>query len=357
MTDQLISGLPQSPQTAQSHVAAHRDQKASGQSADAAAEESFKDYVAKADQQGPGQNGRSGYGKMMEVEIGHSRDLDHPAVRNVTIPAEAVLRGLPQTGEGRIQLTGHKHTNKIDVPAVTGKADAQATTGKDDEAAQATVKVADIAKRLVHKTADQIANATMPRETPASPSEELSMLLGLVPAKDASGKPLRKPEADTAEAEGKNEKTAAAAEMKPELPLAGPENAIAAVTNEAALPARDETVKDAAKDAVRVVGADGKGRAIDVPLLKSGNDAVADTDKRSNGTRFETATVLEARRYLGFSTDTNTATLTGAIKSDTTWTNALSQAGLPLLVMTRRDEAARDGAPGEIRQFLEGLKS
>ena len=37
--------------------------------------------------------------------------------------------------------------------------------------------------------------------------------------------------------------------------------------------------------------------------------------------------------------------------------DALSQAGLPLLVMTRRDEAARDGAPGEIRQFLEGLKS
>src|SRR5690606_4170468 len=62
-------------------------------------------------------------------------------------------------------------------------------------------------------------------------------------------------------------------------------------------------------------------------LLKSGNDAVADTDKRSNGPKFDTATVLEARRYLGFSTDTNTATLTGAIKSDATWTNALSQAG------------------------------
>jgi hypothetical protein len=37
--------------------------------------------------------------------------------------------------------------------------------------------------------------------------------------------------------------------------------------------------------------------------------------------------------------------------------DALSQAGLPLLVMTRRDEAARDGAPDEIRQFLEGLKT
>lgn len=36
---------------------------------------------------------------------------------------------------------------------------------------------------------------------------------------------------------------------------------------------------------------------------------------------------------------------------------ALADAGLPLLVMTRRDEAARDGAPDEIRAFLEGLQS
>lgn len=37
--------------------------------------------------------------------------------------------------------------------------------------------------------------------------------------------------------------------------------------------------------------------------------------------------------------------------------DAMSQAGLPMLVMTRRDEAARDGAPEEVRAFLEGLKS
>lgn len=36
---------------------------------------------------------------------------------------------------------------------------------------------------------------------------------------------------------------------------------------------------------------------------------------------------------------------------------ALADAGLPLLLMTRRDEAARDGAPDEIRAFLEGLPS
>jgi hypothetical protein len=36
---------------------------------------------------------------------------------------------------------------------------------------------------------------------------------------------------------------------------------------------------------------------------------------------------------------------------------ALADAGLPLLVMTRRDEAACDGAPNEVRAFLEGLKS
>ena len=35
---------------------------------------------------------------------------------------------------------------------------------------------------------------------------------------------------------------------------------------------------------------------------------------------------------------------------------ALANAGLPLTVMTRRDEAGRDGAPAEIRAFLGGLK-
>jgi hypothetical protein len=37
--------------------------------------------------------------------------------------------------------------------------------------------------------------------------------------------------------------------------------------------------------------------------------------------------------------------------------HALTEAGVPLLLMTRRDEAARDGAPAEVRAFLEGLKS
>lgn len=36
---------------------------------------------------------------------------------------------------------------------------------------------------------------------------------------------------------------------------------------------------------------------------------------------------------------------------------ALADEGLPLLIMTRRDEAGRDGAPDEVREFLEGLKS
>jgi hypothetical protein len=36
---------------------------------------------------------------------------------------------------------------------------------------------------------------------------------------------------------------------------------------------------------------------------------------------------------------------------------ALAAANLPVLLMTRRDEAARDGAPEEVRAFLEGLKS
>lgn len=36
---------------------------------------------------------------------------------------------------------------------------------------------------------------------------------------------------------------------------------------------------------------------------------------------------------------------------------ALAEAGVPLLLMTRRDETARDGAPEEVRAFLEGLRS
>ncbi|RYG96630.1 MAG: flagellar hook-length control protein FliK, partial [Alphaproteobacteria bacterium] len=82
--------------------------------------------------------------------------------------------------------------------------------------------------------------------------------------------------------------------------------------------------KSSGDDVVRLVSADGRGRPVDVSLPKvAGEPAAKDADKSSAPTKVETATVLEARRYLGFTPDSNATSLANAAKADPTWTSAL----------------------------------
>jgi len=76
-------------------------------------------------------------------------------------------------------------------------------------------------------------------------------------------------------------------------------------------------------EVVRLVSKDGKGVPIDVPLADKASAADAET-LALPGKNTDFVTVLDSRRYLGFSSDTNTTVLTNAIKSDPTWSQALS---------------------------------
>jgi chemotaxis protein MotD len=137
--------------------------------------------------------------------------------------------------------------------------------------------------------------------------------------------------------------------------LTGAENAAPAKNNDT------RSKNDVADEAVRLVSADGKGRPIDIPLSKPATDGATDTDKRSNPARVDTATVIEARRYLGFSPDINTTTLTNAIKSDTTWTEALSHVNRAELslegnTVTEVNTLKLQMNPGDLGNMVASLK-
>ena len=84
---------------------------------------------------------------------------------------------------------------------------------------------------------------------------------------------------------------------------------------------------DGVADTIRLVSADGKGRAVDVSLSAKAGEAVSEDSNASQG-KVDFVTVLEQRRYLGFSSESNASALTNAIKSDTSWAQAIRNASL-----------------------------
>ena len=296
--DQLFAGVPQSPLAA---PPIYRDQQSASSAADATGE-SFENYVSKA-----GTGGGAGY----------AAPADPQSLNSSSPPAEDVPKGVTDPSESRIRLVLLKQ----------GQTGTEAKTGADGEAEKALAKMLAAAKQMLQKATVETAKApAAAQEVAASPSEELSMLLGLVPSKESNAKSTKKHGPDDEKADGQDEKSAAVGDKKSEILLqTGHENPLAAKDSHTA-----RGKDDPAADAVRLVSADGKGRPVDIALAKTDKDGVTETDKP---TKFDTATVVEARRYLGFSQDSNAQTLTGAIKSDQTWTEALSQvnrAGLSL---------------------------
>jgi chemotaxis protein MotD len=308
MMDQILAGLPQSPPVQPTY----RDQQSASGAGGTESGESFQDYVSKANQQETPNGSRDNRHVAVEDDAAASATTDDPSAGTAAAPADAARRNTAESAESRIRLALLKQSQKAAVAP---------DAGKDGDAEKALAKILDVAKRLAQKVTAEAGNATVALEVAASPAEELSMLLGLVPAKETATKAVKKQDADAEKADGKDEKSSVATDRKAEILLLNThENAAATVKRDDHTRGKD----DSATEAVRLVSADGKGRPIDVPLAKSGTDGVTDTDKRSNATKFETATVIEARRYLGFSAETNTQTLTSAIKSDSTWTEALA---------------------------------
>lgn len=172
-----------------------------------------------------------------------------------------------------------------------------------------------------------------------SPAEQLSMLLGLKAADDADAtegtdaaqvttakkaKSNDKPE--QAEAKGATTDNSAVSTAIDALKQAAVQVHAAAQGGHVAdskMGDDDTQSGDETSDIVRLVSKDGKGAPVDVALVDKADDAEA---PKQSSSKTDFVTVLESRRYLGFSSDSNATTLANAIKADPTWSQALQSA-------------------------------
>jgi chemotaxis protein MotD len=236
-----------------------------------------------------------------ETSQSEARLRPSAGARQLTNPGIA-RTALPQSADGKDEVKGDKAANKQALNAQ--KDDATAVKGKPV----------------------------------ASPSEELQALLGMAPAKDeadadVAGKPVEKPLAKTSEHASDDNKT----DAKPA------DDAVAAVGGAAASAAQaaavqhpalklpesaadrvdtgDKASADNDVDKLPLVSNGGKGRPTDVELAKraGGNHA-----EPAGGGKTDFVTVLDSRRYLGFTPDSsNTVALTNAIKAEPSWAQVI----------------------------------
>ena len=349
MIDQLPTAVPQ---TAQSVNTAGRDRKqTSADKGDKA--DTFEDVVSKT---GPKQQSRQD--KDAEIDLRPQEDVkERPvdarpkvaldlsaALRGFAVPAQAQIQGQIQSqkpgqmpdqmqGQPQGQLQNHLQNqiqSKIaakDMTKVADRADqAGLTHGR-----QADVALERLVEKLKHATqqAEQLAqrshqvpnDVVVDAKQPLTASDELGLLLGLT--KETEAKPGKKT-ADTEKTEKKSDdERDSPTDMlvaKTDMPRA--EHAAATVD---ARFANDAPASDGKSqgDVVRLVSANGRGRPVEVEVTPVVGETQRETPKTSNAPKFETATVLEARRYLGFTPEPNTTALATAIKADPTWTEAL----------------------------------
>jgi chemotaxis protein MotD len=186
--------------------------------------------------------------------------------------------------------------------------------------------------------------AAVKDKTAASPSQELHALLGMAPARDdadmdtvekSAGKPVKTSGHATDDDKVADAKPARAEHADDAAPVSTdmPAAQMAAAQHAAVkLPDNSDTLAQADADdgkapadqdvgKLRLVSNDGKGRAIDIELAKpAGNDhgdGVA-------GGNTDFVTVLDSRRYLGFTADSsNAVALTNAVKAEPSWAQVI----------------------------------
>lgn len=318
MIDQLVSGLPQASQQVNANA---RDRGQSSPDKDETAA-SFEDIVSKA-----GQKQARG-DKPEDARVGR-QDADATdgktapdALRKVSFDLTAALRGLGNATLPQGKAVNLKDALKTAVDQLT-KTDQQSEsvlTKLADKLKQAARQTEQLAQKLQEAAEAQTSGDALP----ASPADELEALLGLLPAKETGAKSSRKDarEEEPAAKDGDqplmaSDKTVSTADM------ARSDRAMIATEMRAHEDAPASEDK-ATGDVVRLVSANGRGRSVDIDVpVEAGN---AKDGAKSATPKVETATVLEARRYLGFTPEPNSTVLTTAIKADPTWTQALQSA-------------------------------
>ena len=321
MIEQFTPGVPQVSQPAAGTL---RDRQASGEQDEQSGR--FEDLVSKAGDRQSQNSNKNPDGDDASDKDGVKLTRPVDVLTKAAFDLSAALKGFgtpSQANSAQAQPHGK----------LSGFKDALKSTDKSDQTErQAEAALAKLVEKI--KQAGQVEkpdadNVEVDDQEPLTPSDELSLLLGLTKDVDAkSGK--KSASADTAD---KTDKTAEDDDQGADT-LAGKIEAHGGDPMLMTVDARrggDDTSSDrdnstSRGDVVRVGGANGRGRSVDIDVPAVPGTQTQDGAKSANTPKIETATVLEARRYLGFSTETNGAALAAAIKSDPAWTEALRSA-------------------------------
>lgn len=318
MMDQVVSGLPQAQQASNSY----RDRQAALSDEAGGEAGAFEDLVAKAGgQQSQNERKRGGEaGDPSALGATETRRATETTTARTMFDLTIALKNLSASADGRTKLASFKDAlkgaEKGAQPGDSQEAMLAKLVEKLKQAAQKATEIGNKADAGDAAEADALANMT--------PADELSLLLGLAPAKEGESRGEKKAKSAESEGEEADEAIDVGAlrqDAKAEVPDA--RQLASAVDARNSRDSRTET-KAAGDDVVRLVSADGRGRPVDVSLGKvAGEPVTRDAEKSSAANKVDTATVLEARRYLGFSPDSNATSLVNAVKSDPTWTSAL----------------------------------
>jgi hypothetical protein len=205
MMDQILAGQPQASPV----QPARRDQQNASGAGGAENSESFEDHVSKAGQQENQQHGRDDRGNAVDEKTSGEDALPETVVRGALgATVETVRRNAQDSAESRIRLALFKQSQKAAV---------QTEAGKNIDPEKALAKMLDAAKHMAQKAVLETARAPAVQEAAATtPSEELSLLLGLKPGKEPSLKSNARHEAEREadKADAKEEKAALHAENK-----------------------------------------------------------------------------------------------------------------------------------------------
>lgn len=320
MIDQLVSGAPQ----AQPQVKGSQGGRQQGDADQGETSGKFDDMVAKAGTRGQRDERQATdkSGKNPDGGDDKARLLD--GLSKLTSNLDALLQGMATAtnAEGRVQIENFKDVlKKVDL--------------KEQPADEQEAIIAKLFEKLKQAAADQTqrlrnddAKATdAEAQVELSPADELGMLLGLV-AGDGQAKADKKDGAVAAKGDEDADTASATDIATAELDAKSadqPASAVVADNGKQAmeLPRQDRQDRPARDETVQVVSADGRGRPVDISVAKASTDATKETDKSQTSARIDTATVLEARRYLGFTPDTNATALANAAKADPSWSSAL----------------------------------
>jgi hypothetical protein len=333
MIDQLPTAVPQALQSANT---ASRDRKQTSADKDEQGG-SFEDIVSKAGQQQARQD-QDEDGKIDLRPQAEAKERPVDIRPKAALELSAALRGFgpPVQTQSSVAMQNQMVTQSQAQMKVIANQAAKTADRTGQSAQQAEAVLAKLVEKLkvaaqdvehaVQQGQQVSVDAQVDAEQALTPSDELGLLLGL--SKEIDTKHGKKSAAtEKADKKDEDDKSASVDKFASKFDVSHAEHVAAAMDAKHSSNSNASDDTSSRGDVVRLVSANGRGRAVDIEVPTVPGEAPRDTAKAAATTaKIDTATVLEARRYLGFTPEPNATALTTAIKADPTWTAALQAA-------------------------------